>query len=255
MVKKLNTYGKLNHFRGYIMSGKDSIWCIIGVLYILPIVIGIAIAIGVQVYVDLIPKNQTEILIGAFLTASSILFGFTSSSIFHFLNKIMEIKRRTSDVAKEFCDLYRQIEDNPELSEKDLAYYTRIHTWGIDSGYGANETARHTIQNAYEFLIWTFGWLVDTRAKIIYIVHGLALVMLGSSMVCGLLSYASVLAETTLFLSVNSFMISIPMLGFGWSVSQRFLTQLDDTIFVVRQQIHGGLRDILPYNFQPRERA
>ena len=236
------------------MAFKDSILFIISIFYILPIIIFLATVIGVREYMDLLPENQTGVLIGAFLTAASILFGFTSSSIINFSNKIMDITRRTSDVAKEFSDLYKEVESDPQLCKKNLAYKTRIHTWGRDSAFGADGTALSTINQAYDFLISTFRWWVDLYAKIIYFVQGLALVTLGASIFFGLLSYASVLAETTLFASVLSFIISIPILGFGWLISQRFLTQLNDTIFVVRQQIHGGLRDILPHDFKTKYR-
>jgi hypothetical protein len=234
------------------MKFTNSIWFFLLTFYILPIVLFFLITIGVLTYMNLIPANQTETLIGAFIAAASILFGFTSSSIIRFSNKIMDIKRRSSDIAKELCELSKQIEDDSELSSKNLAYITKIHSWGRDSGFGANGTAPYTIKQAYDFLIWTFRWWIDMFAKIIYFVQGLALVTLGVSIFCGLLSYASVLAETTIFITVLTFIISMPILGFGWLISQKLLTQLDDTIFVVRHQIHGGLKDILPHAFQPR---
>lgn len=222
--------------------------------YIVPIILIIGIAWGVSTYIDLVSSEDKAILIGAFLTGSSILFGFTSSSLIRFSNKIMDFKQRTSDVAEEFCQEYKKVEANKELSLKHLSYKTKISKWGRSSAFGANGDALYTIKQAYDFLVSILRWWLDLYSTIIYLLQGTALFILGLSVLFGLLSYAPSLTDITLSLSIASFMSAIPILVFGWIISHRLLNQLDDTLFNVRQQIHGGIIGILPHEYQTEYR-
>jgi len=233
---------------------KDSAWRLI--LFVPTILIFFVLLCASLVtvgFIDPIPINQEETVISGFLTAASILFGFTSSYLIHFFDRIRDIQQRASDVAKELCDLYRQIENDDKLSAKNLAYKTQIvlcKKWGKDSGYNANDNALATIKNAYNFLMVPFRTWIGNETQIIYIMQGSALLSLGTSIIFGLLFYASVLTETTLFSTVWFFIISIPIISLGLLLSQQLLTKLEETVFNVRQQIHGGLADLLPYDYK-----
>jgi len=219
-------------------------------LYVFPSGLFIAIAAGVTFYASSIPSEAKTTLIVAFLTASSILFGFATSSLIRFSDKIQDLNQKTSDVAEEFCVLYRMAETDEKLSSKILSYKTKVHNFGMKSGYGYTGEALITIESAYNFLLQDFRWWVNLYQKIIYLLHITGLFALVASIIFSLLSYAPQLMESTLFGAIMSFMLSIPIILFEWLVSYKWLISLTDTLFNIRQQIIGGITGILPQEYR-----
>ena len=210
--------------------------------------------IGVQLFIDIIPAGESRVIAnGAFLTASSILFGFATTALTHFSNKKVELRQKASDIGKEFCDLYKEIVDDKKLSSKIISFKTMVPSYGgmnfgtFGSGTGK---APAVISEAYDFLVRTFRWWINMYWRIIYIIHALSLAALGISIVFSLLAFAPNLVDNVLSIAGTALMSSIPLIGFGWYLSNRWYTAFDESLFNIRQQIFSGLQKMLPQEYQ-----
>jgi hypothetical protein len=220
-------------------------------LYLFPIALMFLIVWGALSYTSFLPSSNETTISTAFLTGASILFGFVTSSLIRFSDRVVDLKQRASDVAKEFCEEYDVVKSDKKLSSIDLSFNTWIEFYGgRKSAFGCTEKAPITIKEAYHFLSSIFRWWVNIYKNIIYLLHLTALIALGASIILSLLSFAPVLAEATIKWAVMTFMLSIPIIVFGWLISSKLLNDLDDTLFNVRQQIIGGIADILPEDYK-----
>jgi hypothetical protein len=218
---------------------------IVLVFYIIPMAATVLIVSGASTYINFIPNENRITVIGAFLTASSILFGFAALSFRHFSDRILGLNQKASDIAKEFCDVYKMAKADKKLSSMKLSYKTKIGDYGRRSAFGYSGDALETISSAYDFTSNTFRWWVSLYKNLIYFFHVAALLLLGASIIFSLLSYSPSLMNYTLLYAIMSFMLSIPTILIGWYFSDKNLIVLDDTLFNVRQQIISGVAGIL----------
>lgn len=226
------------------MGFRDSIWFTVILIYFVPMAVLLVTVFLASSYVDFIPQGDKQTVIGAFLTASSILFGFASLSLRSFLDRIKDLNQKTSDVAKELCDSYRMVKADKQLSSKQLSYKTKIGDYGRESAFGHAGDALGTIAYAYDFVAYTFRWWVKLCKEMLYLVNGTALLILGASVILSLLSYAPVFTDAALRYVIISFILAIPTIVIGWYLSNKHLFVLEETLFNVRQQINGKIEGI-----------
>jgi len=130
------------------MAEDRQILFLLFLFYVFPITLGFLIVYGVSLYIGSVQNGNATIIIGAFLTAASILFGFTTSSLIRFSDKTVDLKQKTSDVAKELCEVYRIVEVNEKLSSKILSYKTKVHNYGRKSAFSETGKALITIKSS-----------------------------------------------------------------------------------------------------------
>lgn len=234
----------------------DNILLFLLIFYgILALIIGVGVYIT-YAYLNLIPDlSQTLSTINiALITASSVLFGFSTLSLVRFLDRISMLKQSASDLAKELCELHKKVIDSEELSSKEIFYESTTEVFGgadIERYYGK---APKAIEHAYNSVAYLFRW----RLKYLYgnfttWYQLIPVITLIGSMIASLFAFAPSLTGTLLFWAIALFLFSLPAILIGWYYSNKWLNGFDDSFFNIRQQILGQLEGILPSGYSSSE--
>lgn len=234
----------------------DSIIVFLLLFYgILALIIGVGVYVT-YAYLNLIPdisQNLSTINI-ALITASSVLFGFSTLSLVRFLDSISKLKQKASDLAKELCELHKTAISSEELSKKLIFFESRTDVFGgadIERYYG---TAPKAIEHAYNSVAYVFRWrLKYLYGNFIKWYQLIPVITSIGSMIASFFAFAPSLTSTLFFWAFALFLFTLPAMLIGWYYSNKWLNGFDDSFFNIRQQISGQLEGILPSGYRSSE--
>ena len=107
-------------------------------------------------YVGTIPTEEITTVNIGFLTASSIIFGFCGSSFIRFSDKMLDLKQKASDLAKELCSTYKKVTASKKLSSLIIYYNSTVEYYGGKNPWGATGKAPGVIERAYQSVVGDF---------------------------------------------------------------------------------------------------
>jgi ABC-type phosphate/phosphonate transport system permease subunit len=190
----------------------------------------------------------------AFITASSVLFGFATLSYIRFSDRMSTLNQSASDLAKELCELHNKVVKDEALSSKIMFFEAQTDVFGgtnLDRCYGK---APKVISYAYTTVAYSFRWnLQKLYSKIISMYQLIPVITLTGSMIAFIFAFAPSLTNTLLFLGLALFLFTLPAMIIGWHYSNKWLDNYADTFFNIRMQILGQLEGILPSGYESNE--
>lgn len=104
----------------------------------------------------------------AFLTATSIIFGFLTVAFSMSLRELRQQQKMVSDLARELLSLYDIAKKNGKLSSKRIRWNTKIGKLGF-SGMGKEDDAAVSISAAYNYLLKNVRRFMDSNLILDYI--------------------------------------------------------------------------------------
>lgn len=204
-------------------------------------------------YVGSIPINDITTVNIGFLTASSIIFGFCGSSFIRFSDKMLDLKQKASDLAKELCDIYTKVKASKKLSALIIYFDSKVEYYGGTNSWGATGKAPEVIETAYQCIVRDFRWQFNLQKQFIYFYQVLPLLTLSTSIIFSLLAFVPNFSGIFIGIAVGSFVLTIPIILIGWYYSNKWINDFDDALFNIRQQIIGSTSCIPPHGYESPE--
>jgi len=222
---------------------------------ILALVIGIGSYISYE-YLNLIPKvsQNLDTVDIAFITASSVLFGFATLSYIRFSDRMSSLNHTASDLAKELCELHNRVVKDEALASKIMFFESQTSVFGganLEKYYGK---APKVIEHAYNSVAYVFRWnLQKLHSNIISAYQLIPVITLIGSMTAFIFAFAPSLTSTLLFWGMDLFLFTLPAMIIGWYYSDKWLNNYDDAFFNIRVQIFSQIEGILPSGYESNE--
>jgi len=183
----------------------------------------------------------------AFLTATSIIFGFVTLGFSIPFNELRQQQRMVSDLIKELLGLYDNARKDKQFASKRIRWNTRVGKWGFQ-GFGVEAYAEEALRSACRYLLTNVRNVIDATRHSIYAWVTPALVSLIVSIATSILTFFPLVnPETTLSISLFTLIFGASVSVFGWLETNRKLSEINDSVFNMRHLIMGGVYEFDPY--------
>lgn len=112
----------------------------------------VIVLLGSMTLLRIYPLTNISATATAFLTATSIIFGFLTVAFSMSFRELRQQQKMVSDLAGELLSLYNIVKKNGKLFSKRIRWNTKIGKLGF-SGIGLEADAAAAIRAAYNYLL------------------------------------------------------------------------------------------------------
>lgn len=241
----MSTHGSLRRDRKTVLT--DNPFLLAFVIMAIICASWVLVFWSVEMVINVVPDAERGKIASASLVASSILFGFATTSLLRLSAQLMDVNQILSDVAKELVDVYGSVKNNEHLRSKRLRWKMKVWNYGR-AGYGCKAPALEAISDAYRHLLASTRFGISFARGVVYLFYITSLCFLIWSIFTSLLAHITGGFQERLLYGALASLVSATLLTLaGWIICNRIITQIVDSLFNVRHYIHGGIADVLPW--------